>query len=94
MSLGKTLLAQTLALDFKDGCKRYDTMGDGIIKLPRYILDGHMLDEHIFFKKWAVRGLFSFIFVFSNKHYKFTKNICDKMSIRYTVLGFELTTSS
>ena len=50
MSLGKTLLAQTLALDFKDGCKRYDTMGDGIIKLPRYILDGHMLDEHIFLK--------------------------------------------
>ena len=33
---------------------------------------------------------FSFIFVFSNKHPTiFTTNMCGKMSIQYTVLGFE-----
>ena len=32
---------------------------------------------------------FSSIFGFSNKHYNFKTNKCEKMSIQYTVLGFE-----
>ena len=35
---------------------------------------------------------FSFIFVFSNKYYNFTTNICEKISIQYTVPGFKPTT--
>ena len=41
-----------------------------------------------FFKK-GQPGLFLFIFVFSNKHYKYE---CEKMSIQYPAPGFELTT--
>ena len=41
-----------------------------------------------FFKK-GQPGLFLFIFVFSNKHYKYE---CVKMSIQYPAPGFELTT--
>ena len=48
----------------------------------------------IFEQRWFLNGpspaSFSFI---SNKHqYKLTKNLCEKMSIQYTVLGFEPTT--
>ena len=47
----------------------------------------------LFLKKMAYPGLFSFIFVFSNTHYKFyIKYVCEKMSIQYTVPGFELMT--
>ena len=46
----------------------------------------------IFFK-WSNPGLFMFIFVFSNAHYKFySKKVSEKMSIQYTVYGFELAT--
>ena len=39
-------------------------------------------------------GLFYRLFsVFSNKHYNFYNNICEKMSILYLVLGFEPATS-
>ena len=30
------------------------------------------------FFKWAIPGLSTFIFVFWNKHYNFTRNICEK----------------
>ena len=40
-------------------------------------------DICFFKKKWAIPGLFYHLFlVFSNKHYNFYKNICEKMSIR------------
>ena len=35
---------------------------------------------------------FSFIFVFSNKHYSSYNKKCEKMTIQYTVLGLELIT--
>ena len=39
------------------------------------------------------RPLLWFIFgLFKQTHYNFTTNICEKMSIQYTVLGFEPTT--
>ena len=42
-------------------------------------------------EKRAIPASLSFIFVFSNKHhYNFNnKYICEKMSIQYTVVGFE-----
>ena len=46
---------------------------------------------NVFFK-WAIPSLFLFIFVFSNKQTIFTTNICEKMSILCTMLGFEPTT--
>ena len=47
-----------------------------------------------FFKKNGPTPLsFSFIFVFSNTHYKFyNKYVCEKISIQYMVQGFKLTT--
>ena len=43
-----------------------------------------------FIKNGPFPASFSFIFVFSNKHHKFyNKNKCEKLSIRYTVLGFK-----
>ena len=52
-----------------------------------------MIDVRLFFKvgpPWSL-GI-SFIFVFSNNIKNFTTNKCEKMSIQYTVLGFEPTT--
>ena len=34
-------------------------------------------------------GLFTFVFIFSPKQNNFLTNISEKMSIKYTVLGFE-----
>ena len=46
-----------------------------------------------FFKKIGhPRPPFSFTLVFSNKHYSFNNKYMWKMSIQYTVLGFEHTT--
>ena len=43
-----------------------------------------------FLKKWANPGLFSGIFgLFKQTLQIFTTNRCEKMSIQYTVLGFE-----
>ena len=49
--------------------------------------------DRIVLKRWANPGLFYHLFsVFSNKHhYNFTTNVCEKMSIQYTVPGFEPT---
>ena len=45
------------------------------------------------FKKWANPGLFFYLFSSFQTHITiFTTNKCEKMSIHYTVLGFELTT--
>ena len=44
-----------------------------------------ILNNSVF--KWAIPGLFFIYF----RLFKQTTNICDKMSILYTVLGFELT---
>ena len=47
----------------------------------------------LFFKKWANPGLFFVYFwSFQTNITIFTTNICEKMSIQYTVLGFEPTT--
>ena len=46
-----------------------------------------------FFKKWANLGLFFVYFrSFQTNITIFTTNICEKMSIQYTVPGFEPTT--
>ena len=47
--------------------------------------------KQMFFKEnWANPGLFSFIFgLFKQTLQIFTTNICEKMSIQYTVPGFE-----
>ena len=52
----------------------------------------HKIHMFFFLKKWVNPGLFSFIFVFSNTHYNFSTNKFEKMSIQYTVPGFELKT--
>ena len=62
------------------------------INLPTNVVYRHVPTVY-FLKKWANACLFLFIFVFSNKHYKFyNKYECEKMSIQYPALGFELTT--
>ena len=43
----------------------------------------------IIFKMGQSRPLFNLFLVFANKHYNFTTNICEKISIQYTVPGFE-----
>ena len=56
---------------------------------------GKVINFEMFFlkKNGPTPASFLFIFVFSNKHYKFhNKYECEKMSIQYPVLGFELTT--
>ena len=46
-----------------------------------------------FFLNGPTPASFSFIFIFSNTHYKFyNKYICEKMSIQYRVWGFKQTT--
>ena len=46
-----------------------------------------------FLKKWANPGLFSFIFGHLKQTLQnFTTNRCEKISIQYTVPGFEHTT--
>ena len=48
--------------------------------------------NYIFFNGPTLAS-FSFIFVFSNTHFKLcNKCVCEKMSIQYMVPGFELTT--
>ena len=44
------------------------------------------------FKMCQPRPIFRLFSVFSNKHYNFTTNQCENMSIQYTALGFEPTT--
>ena len=57
---------------------------NGLIK-PAYL---NLVKRHICFKKWAIPGLF-FIIV---TNIKFLQQINMKMSIQFTVLGFEPTT--
>ena len=45
-----------------------------------------------FSKKWAIPDLFSFIFVFSNKHYNFTTNKWGKWAHPVYGSGLEPTT--
>ena len=46
-----------------------------------------------FFKNGPIPASFSFIFgLFQTNNTIFTANICEKMSIQYTVPGFETTT--
>ena len=46
--------------------------------------------DHMFLKKWANPSLFLFIFgLFKQTLQIFTTNICEKMSIQYTVPRFE-----
>ena len=52
------------------------------------------IGSFLFLKMGNSRPLFRLFLVFSNKHYKFFNNFMWKMSIQYTVLGFEPTTSS
>ena len=47
------------------------------------------LDNFFFKKMGQTHPLFRLFSVFSNKHYNFTTNICEKMSIQYTEPGFE-----
>ena len=50
---------------------------------------------YCFLEKMANPGLFFVYFrSFSNKQYNFTTNQCEQMSIQFTALGFEPTTSN
>ena len=52
-----------------------------------------VLNLRMFFKNGATPASFSFIFVFSNKHYNSYNKLMWKMSIQYPAPGLELTTS-
>ena len=44
----------------------------------------------VYVKNGPSSASFFFIFAFSNKHYNCAINKCEKMTIQYAVLGFEL----
>ena len=57
--------------------------------LSEHLLNTGQEGKTFFAKNRPSPATFSFIFVFSNKHYNFYNKYVWKMSIQYTVLGFE-----
>ena len=76
------LLTMVGNVDLKDRNINEKEAGDGRLKCIRY--------EVVFFKKWANPGLFFVYFRnFQTNIKNFKTKICQKMSIQYTVPGFE-----
>ena len=73
------------------------TISNGVVKRTKLTKGGRATvstqDVHKVFFKWASPGLFYVYFrSFQTNIAIFTTNICEKMSIQYTVPGFEPTT--
>ena len=64
--------------------------GNGPFKKIIKFVEGIFFEGNlIFFKNGPTPASFCLFSIFSNKQYNFTTNICEKMSMQYTVPRFE-----